>query len=281
MDSPVTIAILQDGNIREGIVIPVEPLPAPKETHTALLADRVEASVNLAAEVVEQGAKAILLHGGRNLRDTRIAVLGARQPGVPVYVLMEAGEPGETADGDRLLACLLCLQELGIAGFGWRLSAPDTEKSALLRELAPYATVPLMIEESGGLSLITPANPRPPRPEDAPLLLCAGSGVYYLEEDFTITEPLPCEPDMCGESLEAEDEGGDVLLFHVATLEDAEHLGHNCHLAVDAVGILAESEEALEAALLHYPGRALVDARSDLPEERLQFLAEGYGAVVR
>jgi 5-methyltetrahydrofolate--homocysteine methyltransferase len=281
MDSPSTSALPQNGLIRESVSLPVEPLPAPKETNTALLADRVEAFVNLAAEAVEQGAKAILLYGGRNLRDTRIAVLGARQPGVPVYVLMDTGESGETAEGDSLLACLLCLQELGIAGFGWRHSSPDTDMPALWRELAPYAKVPLIIEESGGLSLLSPAESRPPRPEDAPLLLCAGSGVYYLEEDFTITSSLPCEPDMCGEILEAEDEGSDVLLFHVETLEDAEHLGRNCHLAVDAVGILAESEEALEAALLHYPGRALVDARSDVPEERLQYLAEGYGAVVR
>ena len=77
----------------------------------------------------------------------RAAVLGARQTGSPLLVWLRCDSQGQTSDGSDILAALLCLQELGIAGFGLSCSGEATPEDMvpLLERLAPYAHVPLAV----------------------------------------------------------------------------------------------------------------------------------------
>lgn len=277
MDIPQTIEIPAnnpDAPPLQGRILPVERETASTEPETTRLLARVEHYLELAE--AEKNADALALTGCPDLREARLAVLGARQTGIPLYVLIDADEEGETSGGDSLLACLICLQALGIAGFAAMLPADLLEPPSWLRELETHAAIPLYAGQAGSLR-----NMQSLAEQREELVLCGGKAVHYLEEDFSATGPIACEPDMSEAILEAEDQGCDLLLFRVETQEDAEYLSENLHMALDAVGFLAEGEEVLEAALFHYPGRALIDARSDVPEERMQFLAEGYGAVIR
>lgn len=273
MDLPERISFLSEPPV-QARALPVIKERIADEPDDGALVGRVEDYLRLAKEAT--GTQALALVGFPDLREARLAVLGARQSGLPLYVLLEADEEGETRGGDSLLACLVCLQELGIAGLAAQLPADSTEPPVWLDELAAHTKISLF---AGHIGSLRPVEAKSEIADE--LVLCGAKAVYYLDEDFTATEPIPCEPGLSEAILEAEDQGCDLLLFHVETVEDAEYLGERFHMALDAVGFLAEGEEALEAALLHYPGRALVDARSDVPEDRMRFLAEGYGAMIR
>ncbi|WRS26613.1 homocysteine S-methyltransferase family protein [Oscillospiraceae bacterium MB08-C2-2] len=117
--------------------------------------------------------------------------------------------------------------------------------------------------------------------QPAPLVLAGEKGVYYLDEDFTFSQPLTCHLDMSEAVLEAEDCGCDALLVRVSTAADGIMLGENGYLFRMPICLLADSAEALESALFHTTGRLMVDRRSDLPGEELDRIAAGYGALVR
>lgn len=248
----------------------------------------------------QAGADRLLLRGMPGLYEARAAVIGCRSAGLPVDLLLELSALREEHRQEEGLAALLCLQELGIRSFGFAFSRGGTERAALelFAAIRPYAKIPLCChgveeraplaragveyfwQEDGGLQRET-AGVVPPRPEDAPLLLCDESGVYYLEEDFTLSEPITCSRDMLEEILEQEDQAFDALCFHVKNVDDAHFLGGNAHMVRSGVCILAEGEEALEMALVYYCGRALADSRSDVEDAALRRLAGAYGAIVR
>lgn len=279
------------------------PLPRAEELCGSVseCCGRVEDYASSAAVLASRGKELLLLDRFPGLAEARLAVLGARQQGLPLLVRLSGH--AEEGEDDSDLACLLCLQSLGAAGFG-----PAGGEEGWPEKLLPYSNIPLLANAppaaqdfrallDAGIRIVEAdipprrwdaqaegrygSVPRPPRPEDSPLLLCRENGVYYLEEDFTVSEPIFCELDMSAAILDMEDTGADALLFEVKDLEDAEYFGRNVHMAKNPVCLLAGGEEALEAALLFYPGRALVDSRSDVPEDRMRFLAGGYGAVIR
>ena len=270
------------------------------------------------------GAELILLHGFGGLYHARLAALGAREAGLPVLVCIDCGEgepeslaEPQTAHGDSALACLLCLQELGIAAFG--LAGSFERVEPLLRVLYPYAKTPLLaaplpdrepevwvacarwVLEAGArlfamadspavylealLPLLAEYECAPFKaaacPGGAPILLADPGGAYYLYEDFSLSEPVEMSVDMAQAILEAEEEGADALLFEIADLEDAENFVQNIAMARRAVCILAHDAGALEYCLLSYPGRALLDSRSEMEREALERLAREYGALIR
>ena len=55
---------------------------------------------------------------------------------------------------------------------------------------------------------------------------------------------------------------------------------NNANLIRLPAAFLSDDEEALDSVLFAYNGRAIVDSRSLLPEERLEEIARRYGAVV-
>ncbi|MBC8546264.1 homocysteine S-methyltransferase family protein [Clostridiaceae bacterium NSJ-31] len=118
------------------------------------------------------------------------------------------------------------------------------------------------------------------REEDA-LVVCSETEVFYLDEDFELSEPVDCELDMTDALMDAGGEGCDAISVHLTSNEDAYCFAQNMHMASLPVSFLAETEEALEAGLIYYNGRALIDSRSEVPRERMEELAVGYGAVLR
>ncbi len=109
---------------------------------------------------------------------------------------------------------------------------------------------------------------------------CADQPFFLDPDHLEFSQPIPCYSDMSDDIIAAEDAGCDVLCVQVETVEDAYNLGLNAHMFRLPVCIAADSTEALEAALLYYVGRALVDSLSDIDPDQLQELAKGYGAIV-
>lgn len=275
--------------------------------------ERIEYFAGQAHAKKQAGASYLLLCDMPNLHEARAALLGARTCGLPVYVLLAAAPDGKPWEPQALLAALLCLQELGPAAVGLRFHCMTADLLEQFALLWPYATVPLLAapahpptaEGFAGLLLAgvelfchqdfapplqqalaeafakTGQQHRPPRPDHAPLLLCDAFGVYYLEEDYTLSQEIASAHDMSEEILAQESLAVDALCFHVTSVDDALVFGRNAHMTRCAVCILAEQEEALEMALTLYTGRALVDARSDVAPQALQSLSGAYGAIVR
>lgn len=96
--------------------------------------------------------------------------------------------------------------------------------------------------------------------------------------DFT--EPILCEYDMADSFIQAEEDSRDVLLLHINTVDDAYQLAKNYHLARLPICLYSTNEQALDAALRLYNGKAMVDANCPLESEVLQELAAKYGATL-
>jgi len=109
---------------------------------------------------------------------------------------------------------------------------------------------------------------------------CADQPFFLDNDHLEFSQPIECYFDMSDDIIAAEDEGCDVLAIHVRSVEGAYNLGLNAHMIRVPVCLTADSIEALEAALLYYVGRAMVDSLSDVEELSLRQLAEGYGAIV-
>ena len=113
------------------------------------------------------------------------------------------------------------------------------------------------------------------------IVVCNDADVFFLSEDFELSEPIACALDMTDAMMAAEDAGCDALCITVASNEDAHCFSLNAHMARLPVSFLAANEEALEEALIFFNGRAIVDSRSQVERTRLEELAAGYGAVLR
>jgi 5-methyltetrahydrofolate--homocysteine methyltransferase len=220
-------------------------------------------------------------------------------------------------EGDDPLAALLCLQELGIAAYG--LSGPFEEIEPLIKQFSAYGKLPFLavpamdrppkvwkacirwLLEAGVRAIGVGARERayheavwslfpryggsppkyPGRPESAPILLADSRAAYYLDEDFTLSRPIACTLDMTEAILAAEAEPCDALLFLIEGIDCAEHFALNLPFLQKAACLLAHDAPALEHCLNAYPGRAMVDARSEIEEDELNRIAGAYGAVIR
>lgn len=119
------------------------------------------------------------------------------------------------------------------------------------------------------------------QPDSDTLFMSCEAAAFYLDEsNLMFSDPIPCQYDMAGAILAAEDLGCDVLNFYVETLEDAENFAANSHMIRMPICITSHNEVALELALAEYNGRAFVDLQSEVPDEEIYTLAQGYGAVV-
>lgn len=189
---------------------------------------------------------------------------------IPVIAKPNAGVPkaGETAqfsmDGDTMAVHMEKLLEAGasIIGGCCGTTAGHIAKMREVLDSFDFNTVKLHEERT------------------APIIVCNEGEVFFLEESFELSEPVECSVDMADDLLDAEDEGCEAILVHVKDIDDAYHFGINCHMAKIPVSILADSAEALEMALLYYNGIAMIDSRSDVDEDEMKKLSDGYGAPV-
>lgn len=122
---------------------------------------------------------------------------------------------------------------------------------------------------------------RIPKEDDETICVASETHPFFLDETFEQSDPIRCKVDMSDELLEIETSGVDVVTVEITSIDDAYRFALNAHMLRMPVSFLSDSEEALEMALLMYPGRAFVDSHSSIEETLLMELAHGYGAIVR
>lgn len=274
----------------------------------------------------ELGADSLLLHRAGSLLQARAGVLGARVPGLPVYLTMEiAGEGEDLLRGGNILSAFVTLQELGIAAFGF-YSAVAGILPEPLEMIAPYPRVPVIaITRDLTGALPTPETrelfasrgrwfaglgarwqgifgageeevcaavqalseapddgiPRVDYRGEEEIWAAGEQQVFYLDANIEFSEPIACESDMADEIIRLEREGEEAVCVQLETGDDGYNISlNNANFAQLPVVFLSDDETALDSGLFFYNGRAIVDSRSLIPEERLRETAARYGAVV-
>ena len=105
--------------------------------------------------------------------------------------------------------------------------------------------------------------------------------VFYLDGGIEFSDPILCQSDMADEIIQLEHQGEEAICVQPETADDGYNISlNNANLTMLPVVFLSDDEEALDNALFYYNGRAMVDSRSLIPEERLEEIAGRYGAVV-
>ena len=85
---------------------------------------------------------------------------------------------------------------------------------------------------------------------------------------------------MTDEITEACSQNYDVLTVSINSPDDAIDFCRNMHMATLPVSFLSDDEISLKVALMLYNGRAIVDTNSLIEPERLERIAQKYGAVL-
>lgn len=101
-----------------------------------------------------------------SLTETRAAVLACRKYNKPIYVTVTVNERGRTLSGATPLTCLIVLQELGISAFGLNCSLGPKIIKEQIREIAPFAKIPLIAKPNAGMPDPTNQNSYDLSPED-------------------------------------------------------------------------------------------------------------------
>lgn len=273
-----------------------------------------------AQALADAGADLLVIETMSSLSECRAAVIAARQTGLPIFITMTVNGEGRTMWGDDALASMVILQDMGIAAFGLNCSEGPDDMVSQFERLAPYAKLPLIAKPNAGNPPLSPVqfSDRCARllrrgvrviggccgtdPEYLAALrhmldtfdidrvkivpadydiLAAGRSVYYLDNDLEFSEPVTCEVDMADSLLEISGESCDAVLIHLDTPDDGYRFSLNAHMVDMPVAFESESLEALENALLHYNGKALIaSTHCAIEREDLETVAARYGAIV-
>lgn len=78
-----------------------------------------------------------------SLAEARAAVFACKRFELPVFVTMQIDSEGKTPFESDILSCLICLQELGISGFGFDCNI-YSDFTYNTERLEPYAKVPVI-----------------------------------------------------------------------------------------------------------------------------------------
>lgn len=273
-----------------------------------------------ASALAEAGVDLIVIETIASLAEARAAVLAARQTGLPLFVTMTVDAEGRTLWGEDVLAAMVILQDLGISAFGLNCSHGPAAMLPLIQRLAPYAKVPLIAKPNAGEPPLSPVDYRkevaalmragvsivggccgtdpnyiallrkavdhcdPERNKTEPAeyeLLAAARNVYYLSNDLEYSEPVICSVDMADSLLDCADECGGAVLVHLDTPDDGYQFSLNAHMIDMPVAFESESLDALENALLHYQGKAIINStRCEIDRDELRSLGARFGAIV-
>jgi 5-methyltetrahydrofolate--homocysteine methyltransferase len=98
------------------------------------------------------GVNLIVIETMIDIQESRIALLAAKSVcKLPVIVSVTFDEHGRTLTGSDPLTCLNVLQSLGADGFGVNCSTGPEPMVNIVKDLAPYARVPLLAKPNAGL----------------------------------------------------------------------------------------------------------------------------------
>ena len=266
----------------------------------------------------EAGADLLLVETMTSLNEARAALLAARSTGLPVFVTMAVDEEGRTLSGARLLPCVITLQALGAAAVGVNCCSIQAAREQL-EEALPYAQVPLIAQPSVTLpdgGVLSPLR----FSEDMADLLGAGAAVvggccgslpehmavlrglldrfpvigspevdghaaageqeaFFLGDDPDPSPPLPCDSNLADAFIEAED-AYNAARVHVAELEDIPVLLEAARVCRLPIMVYTDDALVLDAVLLRFPGRLLVDSLCEIERELLEDIAAHFGAIL-
>ena len=96
------------------------------------------------------GVDLLLADTMTTLSQSRAAILGCRQTGLPVMVTMNVEEDGETCMGSDLVSALITCQKLGAVAFGLSCCDRPEKLYGHIEEIAPYAKVPIIVRPRAG-----------------------------------------------------------------------------------------------------------------------------------
>ena len=233
------------------------------------------------------------------LGEMRAAVIASRKVEKPLMILLTVDDEGKTATGADALACLICLQEMGITAFGICGGNDSSTSAEIIVSLFPYAKVPLIAQADDELKaqklalcgaeifyglksaegLKEPVML--PKKQDTSLVFSNETDVFFLEPDaIEMGPPLDPLSDMSDELVEMTDTNYDTVTIELDSAEDAVDFSMNAHMARRPVIFRSDNPIALKSALLTYHGRALVDSSCTIEREELEKIAHKYGAVV-
>ena len=272
-----------------------------------------------ATALANAGIDFFLIENMISLFEARAAVFACKRFGIPVFVTMSANEHGVTSLGSELLLSLICLQELGISGFGFNCE-PDLRYIELFENLSHYSKVPLIakinsslegsesdiseftelllkngveiIECGKGIELNQIKEIRRCIDKfdlhmvnlekyNGQIVLANDNNAYFLSsESIELSEPIRCSVDMSSEIFEMNESFTGVVTVELLNYDDAMFFCRNAHMLTLPVIFKSESKIALESGLLLFSGRAMIDSDCSLDREELEKLAGKYGAIV-
>lgn len=191
----------------------------------------------------------------------------APYPRVPLIAITRdlAGELPIPEAQELFVSRIARLAALGAVWQGvWGAGEPEAEAAARTLAEAPSPSVPKVDYLS-----------------EEEIWAAGEQQVFYLDGGIEFSDPIPCESDMADEIIRLEHEGEEAICIQPETPEDGYSISrNNANLIRLPAVFLSDDEEALDSVLFAYNGRAIVDSRSLLPEDRLEEIARRYGAVV-
>ena len=117
-----------------------------------------DASFDSVVEIYEEQAQALadagvdlfVIETMISVPETRAAVLACRKYGKPVFVTMTLGNHGRLYMGGNPACALITMQSLGVSAFGFNCAFGPGQIAGAIRELAPYARIPLIAKPNAG-----------------------------------------------------------------------------------------------------------------------------------
>lgn len=103
-----------------------------------------------AQALADAGVDLFVIETMISVPETRAAVLACRKYGKPVFVTMTLGKHGGLYMGGDPACALITMQSLGVTAFGLNCAFGPEQIAGAIRELAPYARIPLIAKPNAG-----------------------------------------------------------------------------------------------------------------------------------
>lgn len=114
--------------------------------------DLVDIYAHQALALKRGGVDLLIADTMNTISQSRAAILGCRQTGLPVMVTLNVEEDGETCMGSDLISALIICQKLGAAAFGLACCDRPNKLYHHIEEMATYAKIPLIVRPRAGES---------------------------------------------------------------------------------------------------------------------------------